>query len=254
MVNSYAPDHGPQQHKQPPSTTRDTQYLREIKELKETIKQLQEVIKQQATTQQQSEKIINTLMEDRKELKDMMSEMMAFMRTNHTSASSNGVRVTQHDAPPQPAMTATRSSMVSSPAAVGARSRGSSLVNLATQSLITPSITQVTQQQQQQHPTEHTQTQPTEHKQQPTEQPTQVPTRNAFDALGAAAKAQARARASSIKSISSTDEEDNIVSDSDVDMETPISTPTGAAKSGGSKRKLPKNKLSPKKKKSIRKQ
>ena len=133
------------QQQQPRQHPLSSQASREIKQLKDTITQLQEVIRNQVSKQQQYETIIHELRQDRKEMKDMLKELMSLITTRTNTTTTNGVQVIPHDAPPTPVMTSTRGHITASPAAVGNRSRGNSLVNLANQSLITSTIKPVNQ-------------------------------------------------------------------------------------------------------------
>jgi hypothetical protein len=196
----------PQTHQQSPSS----QSTREIKQLKDTIAKLQEVIRNQVSKQQQYETLIEEMNKDRKAIKNMFDSLMTMLTQTQPLAANKTIQVIQHDAPTTPVMSSTRSHITASPAAVGNRSRGSSIVNLANQSLITSTIKPVT----------HTIAQPA------------IPTHNAFTAL-MPHKTQAKPATTTQHPTASTDDEkedDNVNVDMDDDvMATHTNTPKEAS-------------------------
>ena len=220
------------QHRQPQNITRDLQSLREIKQLKETISQLQEVIRNQVSKQQQYEILIQEMKKDRDEMKDMFTALINMIAHSQLTSAGKAVQVTPHDAPTTPVMSGPRSHMTVSPAAVGNRSRGNSMVNLATQSLITSTIKPVTQ---------------------PTSQQT-IATHNAFTAL-MQQKPQPKPATTTPQSTVSTDEEKEDDNDDDDVMSINSATPQEASSfslgkkhnrnAGPSPNKKPKKKTKP---------
>jgi hypothetical protein len=179
---------------------------REIKGLKDTIAQLKKVIRDQVSKQQQYDTIIQEMRKDRQEMKDMFTKLVTMMTHSHTNAASKNVQVIPYDAPSTPVMSGTRSHISALPSAVGNRSRGNSLVNLANQSLITNTIKPVTQ----------------------TTPQTTISTHNAFTAL-MHQKSQNKPTTTAPQSTISTDDEKedvNACDDDDVDEIMSTDTPT----------------------------